>query len=163
MKKNGFAILELLLVVAILAVLASLVLPNILNNTTGEKARENKESATSVLFFTEAREILRSASDEYLLNAFSDNKKNIFAKVDGVNCENALSNVKENINYYVEFNKEGNVSKFFASDGSWLYSYISDTFGSDLTYDQIMDEDFVKYSENINNFKITCNSLERTN
>lgn len=162
-KKNGFALLELLLVVAILAILASLVLPRVLNSTVSNEAKENKESATSVLFFTEAREILRGAKDEYLVNSiFNSNGKNtVYAKVNGQECESHLSSIKENINYYVEFDKEGNVLKYFVNDGVWLYFYDSAITGNYLNVTDINDSDFVKYEENINNYSVSCTSFER--
>lgn len=159
-KKSGFALLELLLVVIILAILASLVLPNVLKHTP-QQAKEEKDNATNQVFFTEARILITSAKDEHLLSTFNEKNIKVFSKIDGNDCTNSIPNVRDEIDYYIEFNTEGNIVKYYVSDHNYMYYYIGDTFGDNFDSNKILDSDFIKYDENINLFKITCDSFER--
>ena len=160
MKKNGFALLELLLVVYVIALLASLLLPKILKHSP-ETIKEEKDNANNQVFFSEARILVTSAKDEYLLKSFSDSNNRVFAHINGNDCNNALANIRDEIDYYIEFNIEGNISKYYVTDHNYMYSYISENFGDNFDSSKILDSDFVLYNENINKFNITCDSFER--
>ena len=141
MKKNGFTLVELLAVVAVIAVLSILVLPNVISYFNNSRR---------LSFENELRQLYAMSESEYS-KAFAIGASSfVYAWNENDTCRQSLKHDGRDLNYYIEWNEDGKVIKFYASDGS--YQFISDTYG--LTKENIKDA--VQVTDT-NKVTITCN------
>ena len=114
MKRKGFTLVELLAVIAILAILVIIALPNVMGlfNT----AKENS-------FKTEVKEIFKAAQNEWMQDSMYQTGEQTYSRCDN-GCSNPLDlSGRSDFDYCIKFNKNGDVITFYASDGTFNYSY----------------------------------------
>lgn len=112
LNKKGFTLVELLAVIAILAILMLLVTPNILSMFT-----EGRKDA----FVTQVQSVWRAAEQQYMTKAFGGTATSTFTNLDN-STDNDISFGATDIKYYVSFDTNGNVAKIGVSDGNYCYS-----------------------------------------
>ena len=111
LNKKGFTLVELLAVIAILAILMLLVTPNILSMFT-----EGRKDA----FVTQVQSVWRAAEQQYMTKSFSGTASTVFTNLD-TSTDNDISFGSTDIKYYVSFDGNGNVAKIGVSDNNYCY------------------------------------------
>ena len=139
-NKDGFTLVELLAVIAILSILVIIALPNIVGMFNGAKKN---------LFLTEAKTLFKETSNKFISGSMSgSNSKNVYCK--SLKDENnPLDVTTSNTYYYIETNNTGKITKFIVWNNS---NYLIKKTGDDI---KINDLDSV--SEGEDSLKeITC-------
>ena len=114
MKKNGFTLVELLAVIAILAILVIIALPNVMGMFN--KAKENS-------FKTEIKEIYKTAQNQWMQDSMFKTDEKVYSRCKS-GCTNSLDlSGRSELEYYIKLNKSGKVVKYYATDGTFQYSY----------------------------------------
>ncbi len=127
MNKKGFTLVELLAVIAILAILILIALPNVMSLFNEAKANS---------FTTELKNIYKSAQQQWMRDSMFDTNERVYARYNNGNCANELKlSGRNNIEYYIKINKGGKVIEYYATDGTYQYSYK----GNDLEVENIKD------------------------
>ena len=113
MNKKGFTLVELLAVIAILAILVVIAIPNVMRMFN--KSRQN-------VFESEVKEIIRIAEQNFLNDYFNTEGKTFSYCKDG-SCDNNLDMIgRENLEYYIEMNSQGEIEKIYVTDGTYQYT-----------------------------------------
>ena len=147
MKKKGFTLVELLCVIAILAILVIIALPNILSMFN---------SAKKSSFETELKSVYTAAEERWINDTFSSSGTKIYAHCLSGTCSNELKlNGRDNLEYYIEFDTKGNIVKYYAKDGSYQYSYE----GPGLKKDGISDVELTSTLDDFSKIEITCDGV----
>lgn len=128
LNKKGFTLVELLAVIAILAVLMLLVTPSVLKLFT-----EGKKS----VFVTQVQSVWKAAESQYVKDAILSTKPGPYCykgenvKVgSSVTTTNALTiSDNKSIAYYVDFNDDGQITKLIVTDGTYYYAKYGATTG----------------------------------
>ena len=124
MKKQGFTLVELLAVIAILAILVIIALPNIMSMFN--QARKNS-------FTTEIKEIYKVAQQQWISDSLFTTSDKVYSRCEsGCNSTLDLSGRQE-LEYYIKIDKSGKVTNYYATDGTYQYSYN----GGDLKIEDI--------------------------
>ncbi len=129
MKKKGFTLVELLAVIAILAILVIIALPNVLGMF---------QSAKKNTFTTELQNIYKSATTQYVSDSMNRGagsgatgliymrSKDNDNKATSCGSKRALDlSGTETIEYYIEFDLSGNVVRYVATDGEFVFWFDS--------------------------------------
>ncbi len=142
-NKKGFTLVELLAVIAILAILVIIALPNVMGmfNT----AKENS-------FKTELKEIYKAAEQTWINDSMYNTNEQIYSR-----CENGCSNSldlsgRSNLQYCIKFDNSGKIKEYYATDGTFQYSYN----GGNLKIEDINDIEKISGS----NISLTCEGIE---
>ena len=115
MKKNGFTLVELLAVIAILAILVIIALPNIMS--LFNEAKKNS-------FTNELKNIYKTATSQWMTDSMFETSEKTYARSKNRNCANQLHlSGREELEYYIKMNKNGDVVNYYATDGTYQYSY----------------------------------------
>lgn len=116
MKNNkGFTLVELLAVVAILSLLVIIALPNIM-----AMFKDAKENA----FLNECKQIYKTAQSQWMTDSMFNTDSQTYVRCKSGVCPQALKmSGREELEYYVKFNKSGQIVNLYATDGSYQYSY----------------------------------------
>ncbi len=146
LNKKGFTLVELLAVIAILAVLMLLVTPSVLKLFT-----EGKKSA----FVTQVQSVWKAAENQYVKDALTSTKPGPYCykgdnvKVGGsASTTNALTiSDNKSLAYYVDFDDEGQITKLIVTDGTYYYAKYGATTGEvgkgtpsiDVSADEVKD------------------------
>ena len=120
MKKKGFTLVELLAVIAVLALLVIIALPKIMGMF---------EEAKRKSFENEVKNLYKAVESQVMSDMFSNPTSE--EKIYSSNSEstNHLSlQGRDNIKYCIVIDGKGNIKKIYVSDGS--HQYISDDFVS---------------------------------
>ena len=136
MKKKGFTLVELLAVIAILAILVIIALPNVIG--LFQSARKNS-------FGNEIREIYKQAQTQWTLDSYDISTEGAGKKYGATNSGDVPTNClkkldmggRQNINYVIELDKNGNVIKIQATDGTYYYTKT----GTDIKITDIKNDD----------------------
>ncbi len=135
LNKKGFTLVELLAVIAILALLMLLVTPNILMLFT-----EGKKNA----FATQVQSVWKAAETKYINDSLTSSTPGPYCYVgtglDGSFAEIKATNPKDlgidnnkTLAYFVKFDSEGKIAQLIVTNGSYYYS--SDTPSIDVDVD----------------------------
>ncbi len=143
MKNKGFTLVELLAVIAILAILITLVLPNVIKIFNDSKKD---------VFLSEAKNIYKEANRKFVNERV---KGNVVSNITKENNKLSLSSDND-IDYKIRLDEDGHIIKFQVSNSSYCISgKYSDV--NDITIDDVHDgECNVKYC------KTTSSSTEFT-
>lgn len=108
MKKQGFTLAELLAVIAIMAILVIIALPNVLKMFNDSKKNS---------FLTEAKTVYSEASKKYISDSITspNNKEHVYCK-SKTDSLNPLSLSGRGINYYIKTDSNGNVNTIIVWD-----------------------------------------------
>ena len=123
-NKKGFTLVELLAVIAILAILVIIALPNVMG-----MFNDAKKSS----FTTECKRIYKVAEQAFMNDSLYEQTEREYAKCDECTQKQLDLSGRDNIDYYIKFNKGGKVVKFYVSDGDYQYEYD----GEDLLIENI--------------------------
>ncbi len=113
-KSKGFTLVELLAVIAILAILVIIALPNVMGmfNT----AKENS-------FTTEVKEIYKVAEQTWINDSMFESGEKVYSRCKK-GCTNSLDLTgRSELEYYIKLNQSGKVTDYYATDGTYQYSY----------------------------------------
>ena len=142
-EKKGFTLVELLAVIAILAILVIIALPNIF---------EMFNNAKQKAFETEVKNIYGVAQETFINDSLYDGSGKTYSHCNNGSCNDKLKlNGGKNMEYYIEFDSSGNVIKYYATNGSYQYSYE----GAGLKKDQIGNTEYVPNVSEDNKVVIT--------
>ena len=114
MKKNGFTLVELLAVIAILAILVIIALPNIMSMFN--QARKNS-------FTTEIREIYKVAQQQWISDSLFTTSEKVYSRCSSCSGKSLDMSGRSQLEYYIKIDKSGKVVEYYATDGSYQYSY----------------------------------------
>ena len=114
MKRKGFTLVELLAVIAILAILVIIALPNVMGmfNT----AKENS-------FKTEIKEIYKTAQNQWMQDSMFKNDERVYSRCSGCTGKSLDLSGRSELSYYIKVNKAGNIVEYYATDGTFQYSF----------------------------------------
>ena len=118
MKRNGFTLVELLAVIAILAILVIIALPNVMSmfNDAREKS-----------FTTELKEVYKTAQQAWVSDSLLTTGEKVYSKKKDNSCSNPLDlSGRNNLEYYIRIAKSGAIQEFYATDGTYQYSFEGD-------------------------------------
>ena len=148
MNKKGFTLVELLCVIAILAILVVIALPNILSMFN---------SAKKNAFEAEAKNVYTTAEQQWISDTFISSGTKVYSHCES-GCNDKLSvNARDNLEYYIEFSSKGDVVKYYISDGNYQYRYE----GTGLKKTDIKDVEFVPNVEENDKLVITGEGVYR--
>ena len=143
MKNKGFTLVELLAVIAILAILITLVLPNVIKIFNDSKRD---------MFLSEAKNIYKEANRKFVNESV---KGNVVSNITKENNKLSLSSDSD-IDYKIRLDEDGHIIKFQVSNSSYCISGKYNDV-NDITIDDVHDgECNVKYC------KTTSSSTEFT-
>lgn len=108
MKKNGFTLVELLAVIAIISILIIVVLPNIISLFNQSKRNS---------FLIEVKSIFNSADISYMKQSINETDGIIFYRLNGDENKVPLSG-RSQIYYYVKVTKSGKITEMLVWDGT---------------------------------------------
>ena len=144
MKKKGFTLVELLAVIAILAILVIIALPNVMK--LFNRAKENA-------FTTELKEIYKVAQQQWIADSMFNTQERVYVKTNKNNCSKKLDMTgRSELEYYIKINKSGNVIAYYATDGSYQYSYN----GTDLKIEDIENIEQISKIDEYDVISIYC-------
>ena len=114
MKKNGFTLVELLAVIAILAILVIIALPNVMGmfNT----AKKNS-------FITECKTIYGVAMEEWINDSMFETSTRTYSRCATCTGKSLSLSGRNNLDYIIEIDKSGCVTKYYATDGTYQYKF----------------------------------------
>ena len=114
MKKNGFTLVELLAVIAILAILVIIALPNVMSMFN--QARKNS-------FSTEVKEIYKMAQQQWISDSLFTTSEKVYSRCESCSGKSLDMSGRSQLEYYIKIDKSGKVVEYYATDGSYQYSY----------------------------------------
>ena len=123
-NKKGFTLVELLAVIAILAILVIISLPNVIGMFN--EAKKNS-------FVTELRNIYKIAGQQWINDSLFETAERTYSRCETCTGKSLQLSGRQNLDYYVVINKAGEVTKFYATDGTFQYSYIGKLLPTDIT------------------------------
>lgn len=127
MKNNkGFTLVELLAVIAILSLLVILALPNVMSMF--KEAKKNS-------FLTECKQIYKTAQNKWMNDSLFKTSEQTYKRCETCSGKTLDLSGRKEIDFYITLNKAGKVTRFFATDGTYQYSYN----GDDLLIENIID------------------------
>ena len=129
MKRDGFTLIEMLAVIAVLGILVLLVLPNVL---------KNYRDAKKIAFIDEAKTVYAKATDKYVTERTKGRKIGLIEK-DGTNetYPLALSNDSD-LSYTIRLDNNGQVTAFKLSNGELCIIGVGDFLG-DYSKEDVID------------------------
>lgn len=150
MKKNGFTLVELLAVIAILSILVAIVMPNILDQYNETKVN---------LFVTETQTYMDAAKTKYLNETLNNGAQTIYfssQKNEYLNTKELEIDTKEN-EYFIEMDRHGNFKRIVLYNDNYCYdvhtNYGDTTIGDLVGTKSILVEEQLKLEKDIVNSK----------
>ena len=131
MNKKGFTLVELLAVIAILAILVIIALPNIMSMFN--QARKNS-------FTTEIKEIYKVAEQQWISDSLFTTSEKVYSRCESCTGKSLDMSGRTQLEYYIRIDKSGKVVEYYATDGSYQYSFNN---SSGLKIEDITDVDTV--------------------
>ena len=132
MKKNGFTLIEMMAVIAIIAVLTILLLPDVIDTFT-----ETKDSN----FITETRELCRTATNTYIRESVITMESKDYYKFNSDTTHALPLTGRSEFNYYVKVNTDGAVVAMLVWDDNHVIKIV-DSEG--IQPKSITEQDFVE-------------------
>ena len=114
-NKKGFTLVELLAVIAILAVLVIIALPNVLKLFNDSRA---------AAFKTELKSVYSAAEEQWINDNLNSSGNSVYSHCNGGTCNEKLKlDGGRDLEYYIEFNSKGKITKYYATNGAYQYKY----------------------------------------
>jgi len=113
-NKKGFTLVELLAVIAILAILVIIALPNVMGMFN--EAKKNS-------FTTELKEIYKVSQQQWMMDSMVATDKQVYSRCATCSGKSLQLSGRTELDYYIVINKAGNVTKFYATDGTYQFAY----------------------------------------
>ena len=114
MRKQGFTLVELLAVIAILAILVIIALPNVMGMFN--EAKKNS-------FTTEVKEIYKVAEQQWMNDSMLSTSEQIYRRCPSCSGKSLQLTGRNELEYYIKFDKSGKVVKYYATDHTYQYRY----------------------------------------
>ncbi len=140
MKKKGFTLVELLAVIAILAILMLLITPNILKMF---------QSGRKDAFKVQIESLVNAAQKEITVDTFEGSQNTKYCKGTGIGCYNymELSTSDSDIKYIINFGSDNKVSSVGVQNDN--FCYVNNDYSSGIN-----EEDFTE------NATLVCSETE---
>ena len=120
MKKNGFTLVELLAVIAILAILVAIVMPNVMKEYNKAKAS---------VFVTDSKSFMNAAMSEFTTDAMNHAGKTIYySSKPNSDLNTSKLNIDSDKEYFIEMDRHGNFKRFVIYNESYCYDIFT-TYG----------------------------------
>ena len=123
-KRNGFTLVEIVIVIALLGLMMLLVVPNVVNRFANAKRN---------MFYNDVLNLYSNAASEYISRAADDpSTPNYFCKGDSA-CGELSSNpmgvdAADDLQYYIEVDTSGHIIVIYVVNNDFLYSdHVSET------------------------------------
>ena len=117
MKRKGFTLVELLAVIAILAILVIIALPNVMGMFN--EAKKNS-------FATEVKEIYKVAEQQWMNDSMISTNEQVYSRCSSCTGKSLQLTGRNELDYYIKFDKSGRVREYYATDGTYQYRYTGD-------------------------------------
>ena len=113
-NKKGFTLVELLAVIAILAILVIIALPNVMGMFN--EAKKNS-------FMTEVKQIYKVAQQTWISDSMMNTSNQVYSRCKTCTGKSLLLTGRQQLDYYIKLDKSGKVVQYYATDGTYQYSY----------------------------------------
>ena len=110
MNKRGFTLVELLSVVAIIALLVVIALPNVMD--TFNKSKQES-------FTTEVKQLYKVAEQTWMSENLFGSKERVYARCEGCTEEELDMSGRKSLDYLIKVNKAGKVVELYVTDGTY--------------------------------------------
>lgn len=122
MKKNGFTLVELLAVIAVLAILVAIVMPNVMKEYNKAKAD---------VFVVDAQSFVNSAMSKFTNDALIQSGKTMYySNIYNSDLNTRTLDIDSDKNYFIEMDRNGNIKRFVLYDNTYCYDIFT-TYGGD--------------------------------
>ncbi len=122
-NKNGFTLVELLAVIAILAILVIIALPNVMGMFND--AKENS-------FMTELKQIYKVAQQQWVTDSMVTTGEQVYSRCNNCTGKSLQLSGRTELDYYIEVDKSGKVVKYYATDGTYQFTYDGDLLATQI-------------------------------
>ena len=122
-NKKGFTLVELLAVIAILAILVIIALPNVMGMFN---------SAKKSPFTTELKEIYKVAQQEWMMDSMNTTDDQVYSRCKTCTGKSLQLSGRSELEYYIKVDKSGKVVKYYATDGTYQFSYDGDLLATQI-------------------------------
>ena len=112
MRNRGFTLVELLAVIAIMAVLSIVILPNIVDTF------KNSKQDT---FLNEIRSVYRVSRQTWTLDPYKLMGDKVYSNKEGCSLEELDLSGRNEFTYYIKINTDGKVKELYATDGTFQF------------------------------------------
>ena len=120
MKKNGFTLVELLAVIAILSILVAIVMPNVM---------EEYNKAKADIFVTDSKSFMNAAISEFTTDAMNHAGETIYySSKPNSDLNTSKLSIDSDKEYFIEMDRHGNIKRLVIYDESYCYDIFT-TYG----------------------------------
>ena len=122
-NKKGFTLVELLAVIAILAILVIIALPNVMG-----MFNEAKKSS----FTTEVKEVYKQAQQTWIMDSMLSTSDQVYSRCKTCTGKSLQLSGRSELEYYIKVDKSGKVVQYYATDGTYQFSYDGDLLATQI-------------------------------
>ena len=122
-NKKGFTLVELLAVIAILAILVIIALPNVMGMFN---------SAKKSSFTTELKEVYKVAQQEWMMDSMTTTGDQVYSRCKTCTGKSLQLSGRSELEYYIKIDKAGKVVQYYATDGTYQFSYDGDLLATQI-------------------------------
>ena len=120
MNKRGFTLVELLAVIAILAILVAIVTPNVMREYNKAKAD---------VFVIDAQSFVNNAMSKFTNDSMIQGGKTVYySNIYNSDLNTRTLDIESDKNYFVEMDRNGNIKRFILYDNTFCYDVYT-TYG----------------------------------
>ena len=122
MNKRGFTLVELLAVIAILAILVAIIMPNVMKEYNKAKAD---------VFVIDAQSFVNNAMSKFTNDSMIQGGKTVYySNIYNSDLNTRTLDIESDKNYFVEMDRNGNIKRFILYDNTFCYDVYT-TYGGD--------------------------------
>ncbi len=113
---------------------------------------EDISQAALDLFTIDAQGIVTAAQKQWIMDSRDTASERIYSKCSN-GCDNTLD-YSTNSDYYIEFARDGNILKYYITNGEYQFKYVGDNLTIEevnpVAINEVSDEDVIVITPNMN-------------